>query len=151
MRQKLVRSIYQCLTCGQSFYSWSDLDYSYGTYVLYTLQGDIGWWDVLHEPVFKELSAIVSRVVGRSDNLAAFRAAWTLCCDKAPNGSAFVLRPFCPYDQSADVKFMDKPEPFVFANVEVIRITHHDWKQLSEEQKTGLVANELKQRKFVEG
>ena len=139
---------YGCLRCGRVFISPGVPEDYYGIFLLRSANDECRSLNANEDPVFDEIDPIVRAVTGNQLNDRSFAAlhhkAFSATCDLDRLNQPFFLgsKPTCPNCASAELSWKQVED---VAPIEVPKVEHQLWQQLSSDQKHSVVKKILTQ------
>ena len=151
---------YLCGSCGTAFKAAGISDFSYGEFVLRSLDGYEVFLDSISNPIFEEVARLVeshSLLKGASNERKAnaVQEVFSIACDPDPKGEFFqmYLPPKCPKCGQINPECWDVSEPI--ESMELPSVTHFGWESLTAEEKSEKIDAEIRRvlfgRKTVRG
>lgn len=132
---------YLCGSCGTTFKAAGISDFSYGEFVLCSLNGYEVYLDSISDPIFKEVACLVEKhpllKQSKPDQEASImQRVFSIACDPDPKGEPFqiYLPPKCPKCGQINPESWDVSEPI--ESMDLPSVTHSNWESLTAEEKS---------------
>lgn len=150
--KKVIQEKIVCLENGHRFHTFSLTGNGYGDFLGRTPLSEFAEFNSWEDPVFDEVISIVDDLIPHLKATGEpFRQVLGKACDPSPLGHVynFTGKIWCPICRSDKVEHTSVANP-VFETIEVPQVTHEHWNKLSEEERTELIKDGLKEKGWIE-
>jgi len=138
----LIRHNARCKDCSHRFTVYAFSDFEYGQRLGGTPDPrELGLVDTFNDPVFEEVGGLVDeflKPLGKEDwqRARCFDSVFSIACDPSASGYVydFTGKIRCPVCGSSNVSYGPDDPPQVEV-IELPRVTHDAWQQLSQAEK----------------